>query len=298
MYPVVPILGVITTWMFVPALEPRSFALGGALTLVGMGVYFIRPANRADVAELRGLFARIRLWLRLKRKAQMRVLIIDGGPQGQNIARRLLARDEFRLVFRSAEHQVTFVERDEALCHELEQQFNAPIYQGDGAKREILEQVGADNVDVAIAASDDDGRNVIVALQAKRLGMDPVIAVVQDPEYVELLEEKGIAAISAPWATAAMVENYLDRPGVADLFEIGTGVASLVSVVVPEGAQVTGKKIREIDVPRESVVAAIIRGEKYVVPRGDTEVQAGDQVIFVGPTSSLESAQSIFRLAT
>ena len=46
----------------------------------------------------------------------MRVLIIDGGPQGQNIARRLLARDEFRLVFRSAEHQVTFVERDEALC--------------------------------------------------------------------------------------------------------------------------------------------------------------------------------------
>jgi len=201
-------------------------------------------------------------------------------------------------VFRSAEHQVTFVERDEALCHELEQQFNAPIYQGDGAKREILEQVGADNVDVAIAASDDDGRNVIVALQAKRLGMDPVIAVVQDPEYVELLEEKGIAAISAPWATAAMVENYLDRPGVADLFEIGTGVASLVSVVVPEGAQVTGKKIREIDVPRESVVAAIIRGEKYVVPRGDTEVQAGDQVIFVGPTSSLESAQSIFRLAT
>ena len=120
------------------------------------------------------MFARVRLWLRLKRKAQMRVLIIDGGPQGQNIARRLLARDEFRLVFRSAEHQVTFVERDEALCHELEQQFNAPIYQGDGAKREILEQVGADNVDVAIAASDDDGRNVIVALQAKRLGMDPV----------------------------------------------------------------------------------------------------------------------------
>ena len=298
MYPVVPILGVITTWMFVPALEPRSFALGGALTLVGAGVYFIRPANRADVAQLRGVIGRFRLWLRLKRKAQMRVLIIDGGPQGQNIARRLLARDEFRLVFRSAEHQVTFVERDEALCRELEQQFNSPIYQGDGAKREILEQVGADNVDVAIAASDDDGRNVIVALQAKRLGMNPVIAMVQDPEYVELLEEKGIAAISAPWATAAMVENYLDRPGVADLFEIGTGVASLVSVVVPEGAQVTGKKIREIDVPSESVVAAIIRGKQYVVPRGDTEVRAGDQVIFVGPTSSLESAQSIFRLAT
>lgn len=72
-----------------------------------------------------------------------------------------------------------------------------------------------------------------------------IFALPGGPEYVELLEEKGIAAISAPWATAA-----------------------------------------------------IIRGEQYVVPRGDSEVQAGDQVIFVGPTSSLESAQSIFRLAT
>jgi len=200
-------------------------------------------------------------------------------------------------VFRSR-HEEAGIRNETTVSQEPTFRRNIGLYQGDGAKREILEQVGADNVDVAIAASEDDGRNVIVALQAKRLGMDPVIAVVQDPEYVSLLEEKGIAAISAPWATAAMVENYLDRPGVADLFEIGTGVASLVSVAVPDGAQVTGKKIREIDVPRDSVVAAIIRGEQYVVPRGDTEVQAGDQVIFVGPTSSLESAQSIFRQMT
>jgi len=225
----------------------------------------------------------------------MRVLIIDGGRQGQNIAKRLLARDEYRLVFRTAEHQVTFIEEDEARCRELEQRFNVPIYQGDGSKQELLEQVGVDNVDVAVAASDDDGRNVIVALQAKRLGMPRVMAIVQDPDYLPLLEESGVVAISAPWATAAMVENLLDRPGVAQLFEIGTGVASLIGITVSEEAIVAGKPIRDIDFPKQCVVAAVIRGKDFVVPRGDTSIESGDRVIFVGPAAAIKAARDVIQ---
>ena len=39
-------------------------------------------------------------------------------------------------------------------------------------------------------------------------------------DYIPLLGKNDVVAISAPRATAAMVENYLGRPGVADLFEI------------------------------------------------------------------------------
>jgi Trk K+ transport system NAD-binding subunit len=199
-------------------------------------------------------------------------------------------------MFRSAEHQVTFIEEDEALCRELEHRYNVPIYQGDGTKKELLEQVGLDNIDVAIAASKDDGRNVITALQARSLGIPRVIAIVQDPDYVPLLHENDVVAISAPWATAAMVENYLDRPGVADLFEIEGGAASLVSVIVPEQAQVAGKHIRDIDIPHACVVAAVIRDNQFVVPRGDTEIATGDHVVFVGPAPAIKKAQDLFRL--
>ena len=91
-----------------------------------------------------------------------------------------------------------------------------------------------------------------------------------------------------------MVENFLDRPGVAELFEIGAGVASLVGVVVPEDASVSGKQIREIKVPAECVVAAVIRGKKFVVPRGDTTIETGDEVVFVGPASDVKLAQDLF----
>ena len=295
LFPVVPILGMLSCWLFVPALEPRAFLLGGGLTALGVTIYLARPANRAELAALPDKIARWRLWWAAKRRKRMRVLVIGGGRQGRNIADRLLARDDYRLVFRAAEHQLTFVEEDERLCRELEQRYNVPIYQGDGTKREILEQVGAQNVDVTVAAFEDDGRNVIAALQAKRLGLGRVMAIVQEPEYISLLSEQGVVAISAPWATAAMVENYLDRPRITELFEIGTGVASLVSAVVPPRAEVHGKQIRELAIPRECVVAAVIRGEDFVVPHGDTGIESGDYVVFVGPTDAIKEAHAMFR---
>jgi Trk K+ transport system NAD-binding subunit len=296
LYPWLPLIGVATCWVFVPALELRTIVLGVGLTLAGCAVYLIRPVNRAELwEELRALDKLKRVRLPRKRK-RMRVLIIGGGQKGQTIADRLSAKDEYRLVFRSSEHQITFVEIDEARCEKLEARYGVPIFQGDGTKKRVLEQVGLHNVDVAIAASEDDGRNVIAALQCKQLEMKRVMAIVQDPDYLSLLEKEGIVAISTPGATAAMVENFLDRPGVAELFEIGAGVASLVGVVVPEGALVSGKQIREIEVPAECVVAAVIRGKKFVVPRGDTSIQAGDEVVFVGPSSHIKSAQDMFVL--
>ena len=138
----------------------------------------------------------------------MRVLIISGKRQGQNIADRLLAKDEVHMMFREAEHQITFIEEDEAVCAELEQRYSVPIYQGDGTKKELLEQVGVNNIDVAIAASDDDGRNVIAALQAQKIGLKKVIAIVQDPDYARLLEHSGVVEreLTHPDGTKLKVE--------------------------------------------------------------------------------------------
>jgi amino acid transporter/Trk K+ transport system NAD-binding subunit len=294
LYPYIPIVGILSCWLFVPALEARSFLLGGLLTLIGGIIYWFRPVNRAEFKNLNQTFSRIYTWFQILKKNKMKILIIDGGRLGRNIADRLLAKDELRLMFRSSEHQITFIEEDETLCDELEAKYHMPIIQGDGSKTNIIEQAGIKNTDVAIAASNDDGRNVIVALQAKRLGIPQVIAIIQDPDYMSLLEEKEIVTISVPWSTAAMVENYLDRPGVAQLFEIGRGVASLLGVTVSEKAAVLGKVIREIDVPKECVVAAVIRGKVFVVPRGETRIESNDRVIFVGPASAIKKAQEIF----
>lgn len=294
LYPVVPILGIITCWFFVPTLDPQSLLLGGVLTIVGGILYLLQPENRNNLRGFPEFIQRLKIKIQAYWRPHMNVLIIGGGNQGSNIADRLLKQDEFRMVFRSSEYQITFIEQDEVKCEKLEQRYNVPIFHGDGTKQEILEQVEPQKMDVAIAATSNDQRNSIIALQAKRLGISRVIAVARDPAYVSLLEDSGIVCISAPYATAAMVENYLDRPGVADLFEIENGVASLIDMEVPEGGTVVGRLIQEINIPDQCVVAALIRDDKFVVPRGQTEIKSGDHVVFVGPSESIQAAHNIF----
>lgn len=294
LYPLTPILGMAACWFFVPALEPRSLLLGGGLTLVGGALYLGRAQNRAELYGVRSYIHKTRLRIQASRRPDMQVLIIGGGQLGGSIADRLLSEDEFRMIFRSSQYQITFIEQDEKRCQELERLYNVPIFQGDGTKQELLAQVQPDKIDVAIATSDDDERNTIAALQAKRLGMKRVIAVVRDPSFVELLEDAGIEVISQPYATATMVENYLDRPSVAALFEIESGVASLMEVDVPESGRAAGRHIADIDLPEECIIAAVIRDRKFVVPRGRTEILAGDRVVLVGPSEAVRKAYRMF----
>ena len=87
-----------------------------------------------------------------------------------------------------------------------------------------------------------------------------------------------------------MVENLLDRPGLAQLYEFGIGAASLLDVNVPENAEVEGCLIRDIEINKECVIAAIIRNNKFIVPRGGTNIEVNDRVIFIGPADIIRKA--------
>ena len=298
LYPAAPILGAISCWVFVPTLEPRSLLLGGGLTLLGCVLYLVQPTNREELRHLPALLRHVKLRIQAYWRPHMNVLIVGGGNQGANIADRLLKQDEFRMVFRSSEYRITFIEQDAERCEELGNRYNVPVFCGDGTKQELLEQVEPQKMDVAIAATNSDERNAIVALQARRMGIERVIAIARDPAYVSLLEDNGITCISAPYATAAMVENVLDRPQVADLFEIESGVASLIDMTVPDEGRVVGQRIRDIDIPEQCVVAAVLRDGQFVVPRGKTDIRAGDEVVFVGPNEAIQAAHDTFSETT
>ncbi|MBO6524110.1 MAG: amino acid permease [Balneolaceae bacterium] len=293
-YPFIPVLGIVSCWFFVPMLDPESLVLGIGLTLVGGVLYILQPSNRKVFERVPEYLKQIKIKIQTYWRPRMNVLIIGGGNLGGNIADRLMKQDEFRMVFRSSEYQITFIEKDKEQSERLGKRYNVPVFNGDGTKQELLEQVEPKKMDVAIAATNDDERNSIMALQAKRLGIKRVIAIARDPSYISLLEDNGIVCISAPRATASMVENYLDRPGVADLFEIENGVASLIDMKVPAKAKVVGQAIEDINIPKECVVAALIRDKKFVVPRGKTDIQANDNVVFVGTNEAIQEVNEIF----
>jgi Trk K+ transport system NAD-binding subunit len=90
-----------------------------------------------------------------------------------------------------------------------------------------------------------------------------------------------------------MVENLLDRPGLAQLYEFGYGAASLLDAVIPSRAVVAGKQIHELDIPEECLIAAIIRDNTFVVPRGDTRIEVDDRLVFIGPAAVIRKAADL-----
>jgi Trk K+ transport system NAD-binding subunit len=74
----------------------------------------------------------------------------------------------------------------------------------------------------------------------------------------------------------------------------GQGVTGDIDIEGPEKGTVVGCLIQEINIPDQCVVAAIIREEEFVVPRGQTEIRGGDHVVFVGPSESIQAAHKIF----
>ena len=135
--------------------------LGIGLTLAA-AVYLIRPLNRPDFSK--SFVSSKRSSDTGSKRERMRVLIIGDG-QKEQYANRLLAKDEYRLRFRSHEHRSHSSEVDEGALQRARSTLQRPIFQGDGTKKEVLQQVGLNNIDVAIAAADNDGSNVIAALR-------------------------------------------------------------------------------------------------------------------------------------
>jgi len=94
----------------------------------------------------------------------------------------------------------------------------------------------------------------------------------------------GVPALRCPDRNVALRIDGTRNIGLflAVMIGIGGGVAGLVGVTVSEGTRVAGQLVRDINFPKQCMVAAVIWGREFVVPRRDTMIEVGDRVIFVG----------------
>ena len=76
--------------------------------------------------------------------------------------------------------------------------------------------------------------------------------------------------------------------------ESATGT-QLVEVDMKAGDVTVGKKLKEIILPTDCVIVSIRRGGRVVVPRGETQLLAGDRVIVLSNTSSVEKLRLVLQ---
>ncbi len=202
----------------------------------------------------------------------MRVILVGSGA-----ALHFLAR-----TFRGKGHAVTIIAADAAECARLARQQDATVVHGDGSDERILEEAGARSSDLVLAATTSDPDNLILCRVARaRFGVPRVVALVNDPDNQPVFEQLGVEAISTSLTVASLIEQRAALDQVTHLIPAADGKVTIFEVVLVEDSPAVGRRLAEIDLPRESNVAVLVRGEDTLIPRGDTELLAGDRVLLV-----------------
>ena len=201
-----------------------------------------------------------------------RVMIIGAGRIGRTLAVMLSKQDVY----------VKVIEHNRERCAEMAEALTGSSIAilGDGTNIDLLTDEGVASADVVVCLTEDDKLNLMLALLSKHLGAKKTVVRVYRTEYADLIEKVGIdIVISARLLSASEVLAFVRRGGIVSVSLLEGAKAEAVEVIVQEGAKVAGKKLMEVDLPRECLVCAYVRNNKAAIPNGTTVLLPGDRTI-------------------
>jgi len=217
----------------------------------------------------------------------MYVLIVGGGRVGSNLASHLVEKNIRTRLIEDRPHVF------EKLHRELPTEV---IHQGDPLNPDVLEQAGICEANVLVAATDDDGTNLAVAYLAKfKYSIPRVIGRVNNPKYAWLfIPEMGIDVhLNQADLLSRVIEEQMEIGDMIPLLKLRRGNYALVEEEVAEEAPALGIPIKDLNLPEHCVIAAILREEKVVVPRGVSALNVGDTVLAVVDEEAARTLKSL-----
>ena len=216
----------------------------------------------------------------------MKVAVCGAGNVGVYIAKDL----------HEAGHEVVLLENDSILVAKLLPRLPMKVLHADACEVSRLQEAKLETMDVVVAATGDDEDNLVISLLSKQeFAVPRVVARVNHPENMWLFNESwGVdRAVSTPHLLTALVEEAVTVGSLVRLMEFGD--ARLVEVRLAGTSPAANKQITDLQIPREATVVAVIRDEHVIVPRGDTVIQTGDEVmVLVTSDTSEDQVKQIF----
>lgn len=206
-------------------------------------------------------------------KRKMRIGIAGAGKIGRSVAGELLDNG----------HKILLIERERS-NFEPNTVPGADWLNADACELSALQEAGLQTCDVVIAATGDDKSNLVVGLLAKvEFGVPRVVARINDVRNAWLFTQTwGIdVAVSTPDAMVAGIEGAIDVGHLVRLMALHEGRAALTKLTLPEGNPLVGQRMRELELPENTVLVTVLRGDEVIVPQPDDVLQAGDEMLFV-----------------
>lgn len=218
----------------------------------------------------------------------MRVMIAGGGRTGSHLAELLIAQG----------HDVRLVEDRPATIANLHRELPTEvIVEGDPTDPNVLEQAGIREAHVLAAVTPDDADNLVIAALGRiQFGVRRIIGRVNNPRNAWLFNQDfGIdVALNQADVMAKLIEEEMSLGDMMTLLKLRRGEYSIVEEKLPPQSRMLSAPLKDLPLPQECVIAAVIRKGKMLIPRGMMTFEENDEVLAVVHNDSLDALKELF----
>jgi trk system potassium uptake protein TrkA len=203
----------------------------------------------------------------------MYIVVAGGGKVGWNLARELIEKG----------NEVTLVENNRQRYLAIEEELEHAVQYGDASELWVLERAGIQRADLVIAVTGDDEDNLLVCQIAREKYLcDRIIARVNNPRNLQWFELLGVQpAVSATDLILRLIEHEVPSYGLVHLLDLPAERLEIIEVEVTPGAPAAGVAVADLGLPEGSLVISVLRGGSGFVPKADSVIEEGDEVLLV-----------------
>ena len=217
-----------------------------------------------------------------------RVMIIGGSRTGLALATFLERRG---LVPK-------LVESDERKANELAEMLTSTVViHGSPTDTRLLNEENASEMNTFVACDDREETNLMAALLGREMGAKRIIVTTNEPEYRPLIKSAGADVCLSPRMVAvSSILHFIRRGRVVAVQALGDGeAAEALEFEAQLASDAVGVPLRELNLPRGALIAALVREDSVLIPGGDTVINAGDHVVVLSRQEAVHPVERLLQ---
>ena len=216
-----------------------------------------------------------------------KVMIMGGGKTGFYLAEKLSDYGA----------SVKIIEHDKRRCFYLSTHLDdVMVLNGDATDLQLLEEENLDGMDAVVTCTGFDEDNLLLALMAKKHGIEDVIAKVSRRSYAEIISAMGIDMALNPIDIVTSIILRLVQGNKKVLSsQLIQGQAEIMEVYATPHMDILGVPLKDLELPSSVIIAAIHRGNQVIIPNGDTVIEEDDRLLMLSLISDIASTEKLLK---
>ena len=217
----------------------------------------------------------------------MKIVIADGMNEADYIIS----------MYNTRQNDLVVINSSEDACHYLSSRNGIPVMMGKPTRENDLREAGAEDADLFLALSKNDMDNYVACQIAKKqLNAKKCIATVLNPKNVEVFKKLGVdSAVSSSYLLGEQIRNAASIENLINTLSLEDNKIKIIEMKITADQDVCGRSLKEISISSKGSVSTVTRGQKVIIPNGNTVLQANDKVLVVTTEENRESIISIFQ---